>query len=442
MTRPRVELARRWRFPTPEVRTLANGATVWVYDLPGQHVAAFDLVMPSPLSLEPRRVEGVATVALNSVDEGTTNHPDGLISELLELQGASLHGLSLQNATRLGGDAPARRLARVTPLLADVITAPAFDKEDVEHHVALQIASYDSAQASPAAVARRAFRSALFGEDVREGRPSAGTPETLQAITRDDVVAWHHERWLPLGATLVLAGDLSGIDVEAVLAPLDAWSAPGTHPEPTGTTPRPPRLVLAHLPEAVQATVQLGTLTPGRRDPQWEALKLAGHAITGAFASRLNLELRERLGYTYGVNGGLSARRRDGMFSAGGSFRSEVAPDAVLRMLDALALAEPFTAGEVDDARRFLVGVAPLANETAADITRQAAVLAAAGEAPDYVNGHFERLALPTPTDVTDAFRRHVSAEAVTVAISGDAAVLEPALRAVGLDPVVVGSAG
>lgn len=442
MTRPTVHLAQRWHFPTPELRTLPNGMRAQVFHLPGQHVAALELVLPTPLAAEPRGLEGVATVALTAIDEGTVAHPDGRISELLELQGASVHGVTLQTSTRLGTDAPAHRLPEVTTLFAEVLSSPAYTTDDVAHHVGLQVATHDSLEASPGAVAKRAFRAALFGRDAREGRPAAGTPETLAAIRRDDVVAWHQRHWIPDGATVILAGDLSSVDVDEVLAPIGAWPVGGTAAPRSAAPPLAPSVVIADMPDAVQATVQVGCLTPGRRHPHWAALKLAGHAITGAFASRLNLELRERLGYTYGVQGGFGARRSDGQFNAGSSFRTEVAADAVARMLQGLELHAPFTELEVSDARAFLLGVAPLANETASDIARQASVLAAADEDPTFVNEHFERLEEPSAADVTAAFREHVSPDRVTIAVSGNASELEPALRAVGLDPVVLDSAG
>lgn len=437
MTRPVVQPPTPWHFPEPTTTRLPNGLEVWAFDLPGQHVAALELVLPSALALEPRHVEGVATVALHATDEGTRAHPAGRISELLELEGAVLHGSAVQGHTQLGGDAPARRLPRTMELFTEVVTTPDYADDDVAHHVELQVAAFESRLASPGHVAKQAFRTALYGDAAREGRPSAGTPETLGAITRDDVVAWHAQRWSPQHATLVLAGDLGASSIADVVAPLAAWEGRDV-PRPAEATARAPQLVVVDMPEAVQATLQAGSLTVGRADPDWAALKLAGHAMGGAFASRLNLELRERRGYTYGVGGGFSARRRDGQFHVGGSFRVEVAGDAVAHLLEALALAEPFTVAEIADAQAYLVGVAPLANETAADIAKQAAVLAAAGVAPGFVNEHFAALAASDADAATAAFRRHVSPDALTIALSGPADVLEPALRAAGLDPVVV----
>lgn len=438
MTRPPVTLAGAWTFPEPQIFTLSGGMKVWAFDLPGQHIAALDVVMPSSLADEPRSIEGVATVALHCVDEGTRSHPDGRISELLELQGAALHGSASQHHTRLGGDAPAHRLPVVTKLLAEVLQQPDFAATDIEHHVEMQVAAFDSRVASPGWVAKHALRQVLFGMDVRQGRPAGGTPETLKAIGRDDVLAWHATNWGGADATLVLAGDLTGIDLGDALSPLDGWTgrSAGVRSEPTPI--RAAQVVLVDMPDAVQATIHAGCLTVGRRHPDWAALKLAGHAMCGAFASRLNLELRERQGYTYGVGGGFAARREDGQFSVGGSFRVDVASDALVRLLRGLDLAEPFTDEEVADAKRFLVGIAPLTNETASDIVRQASVLAAAGEPPSFVNEHFAALEIPTAAQVTAAFRRHIQRDGMSVAISGPAETMLPSLRAAGLDPVII----
>ncbi|WP_353081027.1 M16 family metallopeptidase [Tessaracoccus lapidicaptus] len=158
----------------------------------------------------------------------------------------------------------------------------------------------------------------------------------------------------------------------------------------------------------------------------------------GAFASRLNLELRERLGYSYGIGGGFSPGVGESQFTVGGSVRTEVAADAVARLLDGLELRDPFTAAEIDDARRYLVGVAPLANETSADIVGQASALAAAGLDAGYMNRHFADLGVVTPAQATEAFRDEVRPDTLTVAVAGAAEQLLPALAARGLAAEVV----
>ncbi|AQP47290.1 hypothetical protein BW730_07035 [Tessaracoccus aquimaris] len=436
MNRPDVSLATPWQFPTPTILRLPNGLSVWHFHLPGQHIATFELVLPAPLSDEPLEREGVATVALHAIDEGTVAHPAGRIGELLEANGATLHGVAKYRHTTFGGQAPSRRLGDVLPLFTEILSQPDYEARDVAHHVEAQEAGFDSTLASPGGANRMALRRALYGLEHRDGRPAAGTPATLHGIGVDDVRAWHARHFSPDGATLLIAG---AVDPDVVVERLAAWEADGSPASPADTAPvQPRRVVVVDRPDAVQATVAMGLRTVTRDDPRWPALRVAGHAIAGAFASRLNLELRERLGYTYGIGGGFAPGVSEGQFSVGGSIRTEVAGDAVTRLLDGLALAEPFSDAEVDDARRFLIGVAPLANETSADIVAQASSLAAAGLDPAYLARHFDDLAVVSAADATTAYRSVVSPEQACVAVTGDAAVLVPELEERGLTPEVV----
>ncbi|WP_040284105.1 M16 family metallopeptidase [Tessaracoccus massiliensis] len=432
MMRPDVRLATAWHFPTPTVVHLDSGLTLWHFDLPGQHVATFDVVLPAPLTHEPRGLEGVANVALHAIDEGTLSHPDGEIGELLEAQGATLHGTTRHRYTTFGGQAPSRRLTDVLPLFREVLTQPAYAERDVAHHVEAQIAGYESRLASPGSANRLALRAALYDAGHRDARPASGTPETLEHITAEVAAQWHRNHFSPAGATLVVAG-ATGLD--EVLDGVSSWQAPppvrdGLRP----TSPlQQPRVVVLDHPGAVQATIAMATRTVTRQDPRWPALRVAGHAMAGAFASRLNLELRERLGYTYGIGGGFAPGVDEGQFTVGTSVRTEVAGDAVARVLDALGAAEPFTGKEAEDARQFLIGIAPLANETSADIVNQACTLAASGLGPEYLNAHFAQLAAVTAEEATAAFREVIDPGALTIAVTGEAAELVPALEQLGL---------
>lgn len=433
MTGPDVTLATPWHFPTPTITRLPNGLTVWHFHLPGQHIATFEAVFPAALSSEPRDVEGVATVALHAIDEGTLTHPDGRIGELLEGNGATLHGIARYRHTTFGGQAPSRRLGAVLDLFTEVLTEPAYAERDIVHHIEAQIAGFDSTLASPGGSNRLAFRRALFGEQHRDGRPAAGTPATLSPIDADRVRAWHAAHFVPDHTTLLIAGV---VDADDVIAHFADWRPGAPTPAPASSAPAlPPRVVVVDQPGAVQATVTIGSRTVTRDDPRWAALRIAGHALAGAFASRLNLELRERLGYTYGINGGFSPGVAEGQFAVGGSVRNEVAGDAVARLIEGLALAEPLTDAEVDDARRYLIGVAPLANETSADIVAQASSLAAAGLDPGYMGRHFEALATVDADAATTAYRSAISPELCSVSVTGDAEVLVPQLEAIGLAP-------
>lgn len=440
MSRPVVPHPRAWHYPEPEKRILPNGLEAWLFDLPGQHVATFDIQFPAPLSDEPHDLEGLGTIALHAIDEGTLSHPHGRIAELMEIEGTSLHGSAKQTHTRLGGQAPARRLGSALELFAEVLREPAYDDGDVAHHVEARIARHETALATPGSLNRMAFHRRLYGEDSRLGRPGGGTTETLAAISADAVRAWHRRVFSPSHATVILAGDLSRVP-DDVLTPLGEWDNPQPRPEAASEADAPGTgLVVVDRPDAVQSSLLVGMLSVPRSDPRWAAARLAGHALAGAFASRLNLELRERLGYTYGIHGGFGAGPVRSLFSVGGSMRTEVTTDAILRILDALRLEDGFGHAEIDDAKRFLIGVAPLATETSADIVEQAAELRAAGHDTGFLKDHFEALATVTPDEATQAFRELVTSENLVIAVTGRAEQIVPELEVVGLSTAVLDS--
>ena len=432
MSRPSISAPTPWTFPLPVSRVLDNGLRVTVCDLPGQHLAAVELVLPTPLEAEPRHLEGVATVALHSSDEATSSQPD--IVEQLELTAAAIGGNTSWNHTRLSLSAPTWRLRQALRLMASVAREPSFEPSDVSHHAEAQVAAFETSLASPSAVTQQTLRTALYGDWQREGRRLAGTPETLNAVDREAVQAWHARVWHPRGAELIIAGDLRE-DPEALAESFMTWQGPHqSPPEPSEATAQAPRFLLVDQPQAAQTTIQMAAPIPGRRDNDWAALKLGGHIMCGAFASRLNLELRERLGYTYGVSGGANARQVSGLFRIGMAVDNSSAPEAIARTLEALALPQPFTQEEVANSAHYLVQVAPLSYETAADIAHQTAVLAAAGLGPEFVNQLHAALASTQAEHVNQAWKRAVSPATMTIAVGGPAAILQPALEALGYD--------
>ncbi|MDO5083518.1 MAG: pitrilysin family protein [Arachnia propionica] len=419
MSRPVVRDPAPWQFPLPEERILDNGLRLWRTHLPGQRLVSVELVLPAPVHHEPSHVEGVASVALHTSDEATVDHPE--IVEELELQGAALGGSVAWHHSSLTLSVPTWRLEAALPLFADVVRQPAFEEHNVAHHVEALDAAWRRRQATPQGRVWQQLRAILFGTNTREGRDLTGTPESLAGITATEVRDWHARFWRPTGATLVIAGDLDRIPDEALVARFTDWEAIPRPDSPTAPRPRVGGCVVVDHPDAAQSVIRCAVLTPGRRDPDWAALKLGGHAMAGAFSSRLNLELRERRGFTYGVSGGVVARHQDGWFTVGASVATEATAEAVAHIHDHVALAKAFTPQEIRDCARFLVQVSPLSNETAADIAHQSALLAAAGEHPRFVNEISASLERTSAEKVTGVWRHRVRPADLTTVIVGPA---------------------
>lgn len=440
LPRPAITDAQPWTFPTARQRVLDNGLQVWAFHLPGQHVVTATLVLDLPLTVEVPELEGIATMTLRTSDEGTREHPGQSIIDALESAGAAYEGGASASATICSVEMPSTRLAQALPLFAEIVQSPTLADADVERHVALRLSEIEQTLARPSSVAALAVRQVLFDPSCREARPQGGVARTVAAVTGELVRGFHERHWGPKGSTLVVAGDLNQ-DVDALVDEcFGTWKAPGGKalhvvPTPAGAPTSTDEGRIVHLvdrPESVQTEIRVSGIGLDRTSLDFAPLQVAASAMGGSFGSRLNTELRERKGYTYGVHFAVSPARLGGTWAVSTSVRTEVAAQAVLDCLRIMELDEDFSAEEVVDAVNQQLGVAPLRYDTASSIASQAATLAAAGWDPDFVNLHFSRIGQVGAASASAAYRAVVRPENSHVVLVGDAAALRGPLTEAG----------
>lgn len=421
--RPPVAPPPAWNFPQPAERTLANGMRVWLFDLPGQYVVSATLVIDLPLTLEPIDREGVATLVFRNLDEGTKSHPGEEFSELLEDRGAVFSGSCGLSATECSVDVPVGEFAAGLALFAEAVRTPAFEPSDVERHVALRLAEIEQTRANSSSLANVAFRATVLDPSARAARMNGGEEATVARVDAPAVREFHAAHYRPDVATLVVGGDLRGVDAwGAIEGAFGDWAArPGsiTHLPPG---PGPARSRLLHRPGSVQADLRLGGFGIGRTDPRWASLQVACYAMGGAFLSRLNRVLREERGYTYGISMSPQPLRESGYISVHGSFRTEVMAPALSEARELLDVSQrPFTSAEVTDAIAYLVGVAPLRYSTASGVVGQAATIAGVGLDPGYMDRSLAAVRGVTPDSATSAYLEVVGSAPTSIVVVGDA---------------------
>jgi zinc protease len=440
LPRPTIAPAAVWAFPAPTRARLSNGIELMIFDLPGQHVISAHLVLDSPLNAERRDIEGVATICARTLDEGTLRHNGEEFAELLETEGAGF-GVDLSlSGMQIILDVPASHLHRALELFAEAVTEPSLADRDVNRHVQLRLAEIEQAQANSSQAASIAFRAAVFEETKRASRMNGGEPETVSQVTPDVVAAFHHDRFGPAGATLVIAGDFADDPVAVAERCLGSWRNEDQRrvvaEEPT---PARRRTLLIDRPGAVQADIRYGSFGIDRLDPRWAPISVASYAMGGAFLSRLNAVLREEKGYTYGVRMNFGPLRTGGSFAVQGSFRTEVLVNALAITREMIKVdGVPFTSQEVNDAVAFFSGVSPLRYATADGVADQAATQVLAGLPDDYVDRSLAQLRSVTPEAATEAYRSVVHPEELTLVVVGDAERLAEPLRASGFPDLEV----
>ncbi|MEB3961790.1 insulinase family protein [Streptomyces kunmingensis] len=447
--RPQAGTAKPWAFPAPERGELANGLTVLRCHRPGQQVVAVEINLDAPLEAEPAGLDGVATIMARAFNEGTDKHSAEEFAAELERCGATLDAHADHPGVRVSLEVPVSRLPKGLALLADALRAPAFADSEIERLVRNRLDEIPHESANPARRAAKELSKQLFPADSRMSRPRQGTEETVSAIDAAAVRAFYEKHVRPATGTVVVVGDLTGTDLDALLADtLGAWTGNTAEPRPVPpvTADDTGRVIVVDRPGAVQTQLLIGRIGPDRHDRVWAAQILGTYCLGGTLTSRLDRVLREEKGYTYGVRSFAQVLRSapDGtgaaMLAISGSVDTPNTGPALEDLWKVLrTLAEGgLTDAERDTAVQNLVGVAPLKYETAA---------AVAGTLADQVEQHlpddfqarlYRQLAETGTVEATAAVVSAFPADRLVTILVGDAAQIEEPVKALGIGEVTV----
>ncbi|RKT10888.1 putative Zn-dependent peptidase [Streptomyces sp. 1114.5] len=438
-----------WAFPAPERAALGNGITVLHCHRPGQQLVAVEVLLDAPLAAEPEGLDGVAAILARALNEGTDTLSAEEFAGELERAGATLDAHADHPCIRVSLEVPASRLQRGLSLLADALRAPALPEAEIERLVANRLDEIVHEQANPARRAAKALYAELFDAADRLSRPRAGTADTVKSIDRTAVKAFYDAHVHPATSTVVVVGDLTGVDLPALLeSTLGTWSGPAAEPSRHAPVAGDDhgRVVIVDRPGSVQTQLLIGRIGPDRHDPVWAAQTLGTYCLGGTLTSRLDRVLREEKGYTYGVRSFAQPLRS----AADGSGRSLLAISGSVdtastapaladtwTILRTLA-AEGLTDAERDEAVQFLVGVAPLKYETAGSVAGTLADQVEQYLADDYQAEVYRQLAeLPTAA-ATEAVVAAFPPDRLVTVLVGDAAAIADDVRALGIGEVTV----
>ncbi|WP_053655218.1 M16 family metallopeptidase [Streptomyces sp. MMG1121] len=446
---PRPGEAKPWAFPAPERTALDNGLTVLRCHRPGQQVVAVEVLLDAPLEAEPAGLDGVGTIMARAFSEGTDKHSAEEFAAELERAGATLDAHADHPGVRISLEVPASRLAKGLGLLADALRAPAFAESEVERLVRNRLDEIPHELANPSRRAAKELSKELFPATSRMSRPRQGTEETVEKIDASAVRAFYDRHVRPATATAVVVGDLTGIDLDALLGDtLGAWTGtPGQpRPVPAVSADDTGRVVIVDRPGAVQTQLLLGRVGPDRHDRVWPAQVLGTYCLGGTLTSRLDRVLREEKGYTYGVRafGQVLRSAPDGtgasMLAISGSVdtpNTGPALDDLWKVLRTLA-AEGLTDAERDVAVQNLVGVAPLKYETAAAVASTLADQVEQHLPDDFQATLYQQLAATGTVEATAAVVNAFPVDRLVTVLVGDASQIKAPVEALGIGEVTV----
>ncbi|MEU8425153.1 pitrilysin family protein [Micromonospora sp. NPDC048835] len=434
--RPGPGAARPYRFP-PVVRRAVAGGQVVAAHLPGQNLAVALLLLDVGAGQEPVGKEGLSGVLAKALEEGTAQRDAAAYALAVEGLGTALSTGLDWDSFQASVVIPVDRLSAAVELLAEAVRTPRLDPADVRRVRDDEATALRMDWANPGPRADAALRADLFGAQNRWGRPMHGDPESVAALDVEDVTVFHSE-WFLRPGTLIVAGDLDRIDLDALAAA--AFAGTGGGPAERGGPLDVPlhdgrRIILVDRPGSVQSTLRLGHPSAHRAHPDHVPMTLAGTVLGGAFTSRLNHLLREVHGYTYGIRGEFAASRRFGRFAVSSGVQTAVTAPALVEAVGEITRTQAggVTEEELEVARSWRAGQLSVELQSPRAIASALTTLVVHGLPDDYHARLRESLLSADVDQVSAAAATHLHPEALTLVIEGDAAVIREDLAATAL---------
>jgi zinc protease len=449
--------ARPFQLPAAQTAKLTNGLDVLVVENHEVPMVYVNLIVRHGSASDPRGQEGLASVTLAMMDEGAGDRTAEDLSKAARKIGANLNTFSTTDYSGTVLQVVGRTLDAGLDLLADVTLRPTFPAADWGIMQRQRIQDLSAAQSDPNRVASRIFARLLHGDAYAGRLPSEAA---YAALSPEQMHAWHGTHFRPEDGIILVGGDTT---LEAVLPLLEArfgtWSvdtgAPSATDVDAALPEHPARTVYLHdIPGAAQSVVRMGSFVMDRNDPAADAFFLANRAFGGQFMSRLNLNLREDKGWTYGARSQISQSERPDLWSASSSV---VTPSTAPAITEAFREFDGLTAGgtssadepfgpmdqvELDRMRDGLLYTWPLSFENPGYLLQKRMAIWRYDLPEDDLASYQDRMRNVELASALSAWSEHLSRDMLVISVVGDAAVVKPGLEALGLAVIMVDANG
>ncbi len=440
--RPAPGAPRPYRFPDFQRRSLSNGLTVWLVPLADRGLVNVHLRVDAGAAAEPEERAGVAALTAQLLVTGTRRLDAAAFAAATERLGIEVSSESSWDSARAAFQTLPEHVDEGLALLAEMVSEPRLDGDEFERLKGERLADILQARADAGRLADEMFLRTLYADGVPYARLSAGSPESVGALTVDHVRDFHGGHWGAGTAHLIIAGGFDpATAMRSVEQHLGGWAGGGPgHRTIDVRAGGGRRVVIVDRPGSVQSELRVGHIGIQRAHPEYFPALVMAAVLGGVFGSRLNLRLREELGYTYGAHAAFDPRRAPGPFTARAAVQTEVTAPAIrelLAQLDRLRAEAP-SAAELAEVRDFMIGVFPLRFESTGGVAAAIEPLAVYGLDDDYWQTYRSKLEVVGPADVQRVAGELIRPDELLILLSGDADAVRDAVEAEGFGPLEV----
>lgn len=432
---------RPFEFPTVVSERLSTGLELRIASQSGMPLVTAMAVLDAGETCVDLERAGLAVLAGDALEGGTEIRSGAALARALEGIGAGFGSATGWDSTTVAVSCLPEHLPEALGLLSEMIRLPAFPIEEFERYRSQRLATMGQRAMDPGSLAADHFSRWLYREGDAYGRPLGGTPEGIRDLSPDSVREFVAQRYGPNTAGLVIVGD---IEVSEAVAQAEqafgGWVRQAEAVDPVVATPRTLTKAAHLLPRAgaVQSEIRIGHVGVARGTEDHFPLMAFNMILGGSFTSRLNLNLRERNGFTYGVRSSFAQRRGPGPFSVSTAVDTSVTAAAVGEIMAEIEglVADGPTEEEVSMARNYLAGVFPLRLETSGQIAARIAETLVYDLPDDYYQTYRDRIREIEVDEVAAAGQRNVRPEGMCTLIVGDTDAVVPEIADMDLGPV------
>lgn len=432
------------QLPMIQKRTLTNGLPVWLVELHEVPVAQVNLVVLRGSAHDPAGKFGVATLTASMLLEGAGQRSSLEVADAVDFLGADLTATAGFDSSAVRLHVPVARLAEALPIMADVVLRPTFPNDELERLRQERLTAILQARDNPATIDAIAFNRAVYGPTHRYGTPANGTAETIKSFTTDDLRRFYQSVFQPANAVILVVGDVT---MDKVLPLLEmsfgSWKAQGPAQNPVtlpaAAQPTARTVYLVDKPGAPQSQIRIGWIGAARSTPDYFPIQVMNTILGGSFSSRLNLNLRERNGYTYGASSGFDMRASAGPFLSAAAVQTDKTGDALREFFNELtAILQPVPADELQRAKNYVSLRYPGGFETTVDISRRLEEAIVYKLPDEYFSKYVASIEAVTAADVQRVAEKYIAPGRFAVVVTGDRKTIEPQIATVKLGPTKV----
>src|SRR3954469_17218028 len=433
---PRVSL------PPILTRQLANGLKLLIVEQHELPLADFTLVIGSGGTADPGGKSGVANLTAQMLREGTTSRKSLDIADQSSFLGISLFPQASWESTTLSLHTPTAQLDSALALFADVALHPSFPANEFERIKKNRLTELLQLRDQGPAIANLAFPAIVYGSAHPYGAASIGTETSVKSLTTADLQSYYQTNFRPNNATLIIVGDVTPGQIEQKINSLFGGWQSGEIPtlnysEPAKATAT--TIYLIDKPGAAQSSFRIGSVGVPRSTKDYFALTVMNTILGGSFTSRLNQNLRENRGYTYGAGSRFDMRRAAGPFLASAEIVTAKSDSALIEFMKELnGIRQAVPPNELSRAKRYLQLQLPGNFETTQEIAAGLVPLALYNLPLDYYNNYVQNIENITQADVARVAQEYINPGSLAVVIVGDRKTIEQGLKATNVGPISI----